>query len=198
MGVVPNFMKRYIIIVICSFFLLLFIATPLRQVYAPFRYRGLIKHYAQEYNLDWLLVSSIIYHESRFRYKAVSSKGACGLMQIMPGTALDVARKLGWQNFSLDDIFKPRVNLELGCYYFKSLLREFNNDTRLALAAYNSGKGSIYNAHSMDTTNLSYPLTRECRYPDIQKYLYPQTRVYVSRVNGTYRLLKMLDKIWRL
>lgn len=191
-------MRRYIILVISIFFLLLFIGSPLRQVYAPFKYRGLIKHYAQEYNLDWLLVSSIIFHESRFRFNAVSNKGARGLMQIMPDTGFEVARKLGWLDFSLSDIFKPRINLELGCYYFNSLLREFNNDTRLALAAYNGGKGCIYRYYSGD--NLSYP-TRNLgavKYTDIQKYLYPETRRYVNKVNSTYRLLKLLDNVWKL
>lgn len=193
-------MRRYIIIAISLFFLLLFIVTPLRQVYAPIRYRGLVKYYAQEYGVDWLLVSSIIYHESRFRYKAISNKGACGLMQIMPGTALEIARKLGWQDFALNNIFRPRVNLELGCYYLKTLLREFNGDTKLALAAYNAGRGSIYKAYCWNKGNLSYPSTKDCiyRYSDIQKYLPKQTRIYVSRVDSTYRLLKMFDKIWRL
>lgn len=194
-------MRRYIILAIATFFLLLLIFSPLRQVYAPFRYRGLIKHYAEIYNLDWLLVSSIIYHESRFRHWAESNKGARGLMQIMPETGFEIAKKLGWQDFSIDSLFKPRINLEMGCYYFNSLIREFNNDIRIALAAYNAGKGTVYRCYSRGNYNLSYPTTASIRstgYPDIQKYLYPETRRYVSRVNNSYRLLKLLDKVWRL
>lgn len=180
-------MRRYIILVICVFFLLLFMGSPLRQIYAPFRYRELVRHYAEKYNLDWLLVCSIIYHESRFRYRAESNKGARGLMQIMPETGYEIARKLGLEDFSADSLFKPRINLEFGCYYFSRLLREFDGDIRLALAAYNAGMGSVYRYYS-----------RTSGYVDIYKYLYPETRHYVNKVNSTYRLLVLLNKIWRL
>lgn len=193
-------MRRYIIIVISLFFLLLLIGSPLRRIYAPFRYRELVKYYANSYNLDWLLVSSIVYHESRFRYNAESNKGARGLMQIMPDTGFELAQKLGLKEFSVDKLFKPTVNLELGCCYFSGLVKEFNNDIRLALAAYNAGKGSIYRYYPKNKGDLSYPSnnTRILEYPDIHKYLYPETRRYVSRVSGTYRLLKLMDKVWKI
>lgn len=191
-------MKKYIILVILVFILLLYIASPLRQRYSPFRYRGLIKHYAEKHDIDWLLVSSIIYHESRFRSKAESNKGARGLMQIMPGTGSELAEKLGWKNFSSDNLFSPKVNLELGCYFLNRLLKEFNNDINLALTAYNAGSGSIYKWYSAKKGNLSYPSESPVKYNDIQEYLYPETRRYVNKVNGTYRLLKMLNKAWKL
>lgn len=193
-------MRRYIILVIALFFLLLFIGSPLRQIYAPYKYRGLVKHYAEKYSLDWLLVASIIYHESRFRYWAESKRGARGLMQVMPETGQEIAKKLGWQNFSADDLFKPKVNLEMGCYYFSRMFMEFNNDTRIALAAYNAGKGSIYRSFSSNKNNLSYPTNYKMTqgYPDIYKYLYPETRQYVNRVMCTYKLLKMMNRMWKL
>lgn len=183
-------MRRYVILFIAVFLLLLFIGSPLRQIYAPIKYRELVKHFSDKYNLDWLLVTSIIFHESRFRYKAVSNKGAIGLMQIMPETGFEIAKKLGWKDFSAENLFRPIVNLEFGCYYFSRLLKEFNNDTRLALAAYNSGKGSIYRLNNWKKDSVSYL--------DIYRFLYPETRRYVNRVNSTYRLLKMLNKVWRL
>lgn len=194
-------MRKIVILVICFFLLLLFIGSPLRQIYAPIKYRGLVKHYAGKYNLDWLLVMSIVFHESRFRYKAVSNKGAIGLMQIMPSTGGEIAEKLGWQDFSEENLFRPIVNLEFGCYYFSGLLRQFNNDVRLALAAYNAGKGSISRLCYENKGNLSYPSSSNrdmASYPDIYKNLYPETRHYVAKVNNTYRLLKMMDKMWKM
>lgn len=213
-------MRRYIIIVISAFILLLLVASPMRKALAPFRYRELVKYYAEKNGLDWLLVSSIIYHESKFRYLAESKKGARGLMQIMPKTGFEIAKKMGLKDFSSDYLFRPRINIEIGCFYFNGLLREFNNDIRLALAAYNAGKGSVYRCYTLYKTDsimpisgfskddLSYPSTKGgpladtlinvLGYTDIQKYLYPETRCYVSRVNNTYRLLKLLDKVWRL
>lgn len=192
-------MRRYIVIITAGFLLFLLMASPLRQIYAPVRYRELLKHYADKYNLDWRLVSSIVYHESRFRYKAVSNKGAVGLMQIMPETGREIARKLGWQDFSLENLFSPIVNLEFGCYYFNCLLKEFNNDTRMALAAYNAGKGTIYKCYSARNSGLnSVAGAGVAGYPDIKNYLCPETRNYVNGVNNTYKLLKLLDKVWKL
>ncbi len=187
-------MRRYIVIGICLVILFLIFGSPLRHVYAPVKYRPLVKHFAEKYQLDWLLVSSIVYHESRFRYNVVSNKGAIGLMQIMPDTGAEIARKLKWQDYSEESLFRPMVNLEFGCYYFSKLLKEFNNDTRIALAAYNSGKGTIYKCYNSNKTSLSVG----GGYPDIQKYLFPETRHYVRKINNTYRLLKVLNKFWHL
>lgn len=191
-------MKKYLIFVSVLFILLLFIGAPVRQVYAPFKYRSLVKEYAQKYNLDWLLVASIIYHESRFRPRAVSPKGACGLMQIMPDTAEEVANKLGWEKVSLEDFFNPRINLELGCWYFHNILKEFDGEPKLALAAYNAGRGIIYRWWNQKQGNLAYPSNNKPKYSDISKQLYPETKRYVQKVYGTYRLLKTLDKVWRI
>jgi soluble lytic murein transglycosylase len=187
-------MRRYVIIGVALFIIFLIVGSPLRHIYAPVKYRELVKHFAGKYNLDWLLVSSIVYHESRFRYNAVSNKGAIGLMQIMPDTGSEIARKLKFLDFSTDNLYRPLVNLEFGCYYFSKLLKEFNNDIRLALAAYNAGKGTVYKCISLNDN----PLSTGRGYPDIKKYLKGETRHYVRNVNNTYRLLKVLDKFWHL
>lgn len=192
-------MKKYLIFISILFVVLLFIGAPARRIYAPFKYRFLIKEYAERYNLDWLLVASIIYHESRFRPQAVSPKGARGLMQLMPDTAYEVAYKLGLEDVSLEDLFNPKTNLELGCYYFNSILKEFGGRIRFALAAYNAGIGSVYKwSKSQNQANLAYPSNNKPLYTKLGKYMYPETRRYVQKVYGTYRLLRTLDKVWRL
>jgi soluble lytic murein transglycosylase len=187
-------MRRYIVIGVSLLILFLILGSPLRQVYAPLKYRELVKHFAEKYNLDWLLVSAIVYHESRFRCNIVSNKGAIGLMQIMPDTGAEIAKKLKWQDYSEDSLFRPIINLEFGCFYFSKLLKEFNNDIRLALAAYNAGKGTVYKCYAANNSSFS----AGSGYPDIQKYLFPETRHYVRKINNTYRLLKILDKFWHL
>lgn len=191
-------MKKYIIFVVLIFVILLFIGAPVRHIYAPFKYRSLVKAYAAKYDLDWLLVASIIYHESRFRRDAVSPRGARGLMQVMPDTAREIASKLGWDEVSSDDLFNPRINLELGCWYFNDIMKEFNNEPKVALAAYNAGRGNVYRWGSQEQGSLAYPSSNKPEYDNIDEHIYPETEQYVYRVVGTYKLLKTLNKVWRL
>lgn len=191
-------MKKYIILAIIVVIVLLFAGSPLRRVYAPLKYRKLIKQCAAKYELDWLLVSSLIYYESRFRSDAQSSKGARGLMQIMPETGVETAKKLGWSDFTIDQLFDPETNIELGCYYLKDLLGYFDNDIELALAAYNAGRGSIYKWHDMYLVSEGTSRSNGIEYVCIEEYVYPETRRYVSNVNGTYKLLRFMNSVCRL
>ena len=191
-------MKKYFVLILAGAILVLLVVSPLRQVYAPFKYRKLIRHYADKSGVNWLLVASIVYHESRFKAKAKSSKGACGLMQIMPATGEELARKMGWERFSTSELFQPNKNLELGCYYFSGLLAEFGGNTRLALTAYNAGKGNIFKWYGFSKKDSSRPRPSEIEYNDIARYLYPETRSYVNKVTNTYRLLKLMNRVWKL
>jgi len=112
-----------------------------------------VEEIASRYDLDPALVRAVIEVESGYNPRAVSPKGATGLMQLMPATA----RRLGVRNS-----FDPRENVEGGVRYLKYLLELFNGDKRLALAAYNAGEGAVF------------------RYGDIPPY--PETTQYVYRV----------------
>lgn len=95
---------------------------------------GLFSHIAatsRKYQVDARLVNSICQVESNFNPRAVSPKGAMGLMQLMPETAA----MLGVQ-----DPFNPQLNLEAGVRYLSHLLQTFHGDVELALAAYNAGE----------------------------------------------------------
>lgn len=95
---------------------------------------GIIEKYANQYDLDPSLIRSIIKTESGFNPRAVSPKGARGLMQLMPETA----KRLGIKNS-----FDPEENIHGGIRYFRSLLDTFNNDLVLSLAAYNAGENLV-------------------------------------------------------
>lgn len=96
--------------------------------------RSLIQRIATEAKVDPALVQAVIRAESNFDSFAVSKKGAQGLMQLMPPTALEV----GVQNS-----FIPEQNLRGGVAYLRQMLDLFAGDTRLALAAYNAGPQAV-------------------------------------------------------
>lgn len=86
------------------------------------------------YNIDPLLIYAQMHQESSFKLKALSYKGASGLMQLMPATA----RRLG-----VTDIYNPKQNIEGGIKYMRILLDMFGGDVSLALAGYNAGEGAV-------------------------------------------------------
>lgn len=98
------------------------------------QYLNLIKQYSELAAVDWKLIFSIIKYESNFKKDAVSPKGALGLMQLMPETA---------KTFNLKNPFDAEENIKAGIKHFKELLEIYNNDIKLALAAYNAGKNVI-------------------------------------------------------
>jgi len=89
---------------------------------------------AMLYAVDPLLIKAVIKTESNFDPNAVSNKGACGLMQLIPETA---------ERFSVTDIFDPRQNIYGGTQYLSYLLNLFHGDAELALAGYNAGENAV-------------------------------------------------------
>lgn len=94
----------------------------------------MIDETSRRYGVETALVHAVVRAESAFDHLAVSSAGAQGLMQLMPGTAQEVGVR---------DVFHPQQNLEGGVYYLRSLIDRFNGDYRLALAGYNAGPGAV-------------------------------------------------------
>jgi soluble lytic murein transglycosylase-like protein len=121
-------------------------------------FEDLIETTARAHQVSPLLVKAVIQAESRFDPTAVSHKGAVGLMQVRPSTA----RAEGVHN-----LLDPKMNLEAGVRHLKKLLQSFNDDEKLALAAYNCGQ------EAMKKFNNEVPP-------------FPETRNYVNRVMNYY------------
>jgi len=112
--------------------------------------------------VDPLLLYSIMHQESSFKSHAISPKGARGLMQLMPFTAM---------RFGVTNIFDPRQNVEGGARYVRFLLDRFDGDINLVLAGYNAGEGAVekYGWHVPP---------------------YSETQEYVRRISRRYALLR--------
>lgn len=94
------------------------------------KYSGHIQKAALKYQIEPELIQAVIKTESNGNHRAVSRKGAMGLMQLMPTTASDM---------SVSNPFNPEENIEGGTRYLRYLLEKFNGNLTLALAAYNAG-----------------------------------------------------------
>lgn len=123
---------------------------------------GYIKDSGIRNGVDPVLIYAIMHQESAFKPRAVSNKGARGLMQLMPGTA---------SRFGVGNIFDPRQNIEGGAKYMRFLLDSFDGDVSLALAGYNAGEGAV----------LRYGR---------QVPPYRETQEYVRRIAARYTLLR--------
>lgn len=95
---------------------------------------SLVERWADDRGLDPRLVQAVVQVESGYNPKALSNKGAIGLMQLMPGTA----RELG-----VDDPWNPEHNVAGGTEYLRRMLEFFSGDLELALAAYNAGPQAV-------------------------------------------------------
>ncbi|MHB1642251.1 MAG: transglycosylase SLT domain-containing protein [Acidithiobacillus sp.] len=105
--------------------------------YPPARYGRLITHYANRDHVPAALIAAVITQESGFDANAVSSKGAEGLMQLMPATAA---------RFGVRNPFNPAQSIRGGTAYLAHLLHEFNGNKRLAIAGYNAGGQAVIHA----------------------------------------------------
>lgn len=92
---------------------------------------------------EWALAHAIMRQESRFDDQAISHAGARGLMQLMPGTAKETARKIGISHQNDWLTSRPDHNIRLGCRYIGDMVRRYDGEYALAAAAYNAGPGRV-------------------------------------------------------
>ncbi len=109
----------------------------------PRPYWDALRRYSDENGLDPYLVASLIRQESEFNPGAISRANAYGLMQLLPRTGKDEAKKEGLHHFNTDSLLDPTMNIELGTHYFRQMIDHFGGQTEYALAAYNAGSDRV-------------------------------------------------------
>ena len=138
-------------------------AAVSEKFYATSKYDHFISDASKQYGVDSRLLKAMIKAESDFDPRAISKKGAMGLMQIMPEN---------FKMLNLKNPFDPWENIKAGARYFKTLHERFNGKLALSLAAYNAGPTAVD------------------RYKNIPPY--QETEEYVRRVLRYYRTFKQL------
>lgn len=155
------------------------------KMYYPIRYGDEIEEHASKNGLDPNLVRALILQESYYNPEAKSHVGATGLMQLMPATANDHARRLRIP-FASSRLENPDVNIALGTYHLRMLLGLFDGSVPLAVASYNAGQGNVM--------KWRRAAPRKPMDEFLESIPFPETRNYVKRVTmlrATYRRLPL-------
>ncbi len=144
------------------------------------KYDGFIKNVAAKYGVEAPLIHSIILAESNYNEFAISSKGAVGLMQLMPETARD---------YGVKNLYNPTENIEGGVRYLKHLMDYYNRDLELSLAAYNAGPEAVAKYGGVPP----YPETK--RYIKKVKTYLSQTKAIKRRKSKIYKFYDESGKV---
>jgi soluble lytic murein transglycosylase len=146
-------------------------------VYVRWLYREqlcskLIAEIAPKYGVEGFLIKAVMRQESNFDPFALSSKGAIGLMQVMPGTGREWARITGRKDFVEDSLWAPRVNIEAGTWYLARSLAYWrgqgvDDPLPFALAEYNAGPGTAQRWRAATAADF----LRNVNYPGVRRYI---------------------------
>lgn len=176
-------LRKIIIVLLGILIIFIGVRYGVKKYVFPYKYSDHIEKYSEEYDLDPLLVLSVMKTESGFDKESESIKGAKGLMQIMDSTGSWISEEIGIYYFHPNMLYEPELNIRFGCWYLNNLRGEFK-DLDLVLAAYNAGSGNVNKwlkdeKYSKDGITLSY-------------IPFNETKKYVDRVKTNYNIYKYL------
>ena len=174
-----------VIILLAIVFVFIFKDKILKIMY-PKDYQEIVSIYADKYNVEENLIYAVIKAESNFDENAVSHKNAIGLMQIMEETADDIATTYGfdidYENIK-ESVAEVQNNINIGTKYLEILLEKYGNK-EVAVAAYNSGIGTVDNWIEKDIIKADGS--------DIENIPYKETNNYVRKILRNYEIYKSI------
>lgn len=176
-----------ILFMIAAAFLFVYVSDTGQKAIYKLEYKEQIETYAKEFKIDPYLVASVIWAESNYDPEAVSGRGAIGLMQIMPDTGEWIAQKLGENEFKVEDLKKPEVNIRYGCWYLSYLLERFPGQLENVIAGYNAGPNKVQ--QWLDSEKYSSNGEKLDSIP------YSETENYVEKVTIAYEKYKEYYKL---
>jgi soluble lytic murein transglycosylase len=175
-------MKKFFVFVVATAIFLGMLVSAVALTY-PLLYKDYVIKYSREYNLDPMMVMSVIKTESNFDSDATSIKDARGLMQIAESTGVWASEILAIDDYSQDLLHVPEINIRIGTWYLRELIDQYGHE-EVALAAYNAGSGNVSewlseSEHSIDGETL-------------QKIPFPETEKYVERVKRNMQVYEFI------
>lgn len=183
--------KNFIVLIAIGIILLIVLLAKvfnvktliLKQIY-PKKYSEYVEKYAKEYDVDPLLIFSIIKVESNFDEKAKSSSGAEGLMQLMEATATEIANKIDEPLVEQESLLEPEKNIMIGTKYYSELLEMYDENMLLALTAYNAGIGNVNGWIESGIIKKDGS--------DIENIPYKETNMYVRKIINNYKIYQSI------
>ena len=169
-----------IVVIVVLMFFSFNIGDKINKIRYPIKYENIVNEYANKYELDPYLIYSIIRTESAFDENAVSKKDARGLMQIMPDTGKWIADILKIEDFTTEDLYTPEKNIMMGTWYFNYLMKQFNNDIKLAIVAYNAGPGNAQSWLANEEISSDGVV--------LDKIPFDETEKYQKKIVETYKI----------
>jgi soluble lytic murein transglycosylase len=150
----------------------------------PYGYKDAVDKYSKIYDIDPLFALAVIRQESNFMPDAGSYAGARGLMQIMPATGKNIANQISLPDFEEGMLSDPEININMGAYYLRQQLDNFDQSMVRCLGAYNGGPGSMSGWISRFGT------VSEDEF--IEHITFLETKEYIKKVMGNYYFYRML------
>ena len=160
------------------------IPIELYRLLYPLYYIDLLQKHTTKYEIDPLFVAAMIREESRYNADIVSYAGAVGLMQIMPANGPEFASRLKIPQFNTEMLYNPDINIQMGSWYMKSLMDQFDNNHALVAGAYNGGPGRMRR------------WIKAKQIPDLDEFIedigIDQTRRHIKKVIDSYIIYQQL------
>ena len=176
-----------ILIIISIIYFLLFQIINIQQIIYPKKYEQYVSKYAELYNVDELLIYSIIKAESNFDEKANSKAKAIGLMQLMENTAIETGEKVDEKINSKEELYNPKINVKIGIKYLSELLERYDGNLEIALAAYNAGIGNV-------TEWIQKGIIKKDG-SDIENIPFKETNNYVRKILRDYEIYREIYEV---
>ncbi|MGE3974871.1 MAG: transglycosylase SLT domain-containing protein [Bdellovibrionales bacterium] len=167
--------------------------TPIVKVAYPLEFSTYIEETTKKNGLEPALIRALIRQESSFSPVAVSPANAQGLMQLLPGTADEMAQEINLKGKRNYDIFDPSTNIQLGSRYLRNMIKKYSGNVAFALAAYNAGPGRFdkwMKARNLSPATAVDPLSETW----IDEMPWSETSFYVKAILRNLIIYRILDR----